>query len=151
MNNTLNDLSNKLSKTLSNLFNTLAPTDENVHSELFYEAVKISIYEFFKPQKYESLKLFYKDGFPWAVVRKGETISLYKIIPSINRVNSNPLIPKDEDTLGNVEEAKVIYVNFYTSFRNAMKFENSVKGQAIIGYEKYYFGEIKIGNYKREE
>lgn len=63
----------------------------------------------------------------------------------------NPLIPKDEDTLGNVEEAKVIYVNFYTSFRNAMKFENSVKGQAIIGYEKYYFGEIKIGNYKREE
>lgn len=64
MKNALNDLSNKLSKTLSNLFNTLAPTDENVHLELFYEAVKISIYEFFKPQKYESLKIFSKDGFP---------------------------------------------------------------------------------------
>ena len=151
MQKTIKKYAERLNNLLSNLVKTDNSFEESFVKELYIEALKISIYEFFKPKKYEILRIFNRGGYPWINVMKNGKEILYKIVPSINMINVMPYYFVDGiDECVDIKEIskesnKVIYVNFYSTYKKAINFENNIKGQVIVGFDKYYYGEIKIG------
>ena len=147
MKTTIKQYAKRLNNLLSSLINNNRDFEESFIKELYIESIKITIYEFFKPKKYEILRIFNRDGYPWIDVSKDGIKTSYKIIPSINMVNVMPhYFDEDEVDVKEEKDKKVIYVNFYPTYKKAINFENSIKGQAIVGLDKkYYYGEIRVG------